>query len=64
MLKMAAAGSSEMLLPLYYSILQKTTNFINTDKKYLKYDRKLSVVNLIQNSHKLSLGNGQLRVKT
>jgi hypothetical protein len=64
MLKMAAAGSSETLVPLYYSILQKTTNLINTDKKYLKYGKKLFVVNLIQNSYKLSLVNEHLGVKT
>jgi hypothetical protein len=64
MLKMAAAGSSETLVPLYYSITQKTTNFINTDKKYLTYGKKLFVVNLIQNTHKLSLVNEQLGVKT
>ena len=59
---MAAAGSSATVVPLYYSILQKTANFINDDKKYLKYGKKSFVVNLIQNSHKLSLVNEQLGV--
>jgi hypothetical protein len=43
MLKMAAAVSSETLVPLYYSVFQKTTNFNNTDKKYLKLGKKLFV---------------------